>query len=33
VADASQDHYIGMLMEQAVTTGETMRSVRQPWAE
>ncbi|WP_127532914.1 Gfo/Idh/MocA family protein [Paenibacillus kobensis] len=33
VADASQDHYIGMLMEQAVKTGETVKSVRQVWAQ
>nr|WP_159882079.1 Gfo/Idh/MocA family oxidoreductase [Paenibacillus puerhi] len=31
--DASQDHYIGMLMEQAIRTGETVVSARQPWAE
>jgi hypothetical protein len=31
--DASQDHYIGMLIEQAIKSGETVVSVRQPWAE
>ncbi|MFH5182574.1 Gfo/Idh/MocA family protein [Paenibacillus sp. TAB 01] len=30
--DASQDHYIGMLIEQAIKTGETVRSEPQPWA-
>ncbi|WP_168123680.1 Gfo/Idh/MocA family oxidoreductase [Paenibacillus sp. HB172176] len=30
--EASQDHYIGMLIEQAVKSGETVRSERQPWA-
>ncbi|MEK3913348.1 Gfo/Idh/MocA family protein [Paenibacillus sp. FSL H7-0331] len=31
--EASQDHYIGMLIEQAIVSGETVVSVRQPWAE
>ncbi|MDF2960794.1 MAG: oxidoreductase domain protein [Paenibacillus sp.] len=31
--DASQDHYLGMLMEKAMESGETVTSVRQPWAE
>ncbi|MFC0330833.1 Gfo/Idh/MocA family protein [Paenibacillus sepulcri] len=31
--EASQDHYLGMLLEQAVLTGETVTSTRQPWAE
>ncbi|RKP51522.1 gfo/Idh/MocA family oxidoreductase [Cohnella endophytica] len=31
--EASQDHYIGMLIEQAIRSGETVVSVRQPWAE
>lgn len=31
--DASQDHYIGMLIEQAIRSGETVVSERQPWAE
>ncbi|NHN30464.1 Gfo/Idh/MocA family protein [Paenibacillus agricola] len=31
--EASQDHYIGMLIEQAVQSGETVVSVAQPWAE
>ncbi|HIW34464.1 MAG TPA: Gfo/Idh/MocA family oxidoreductase [Candidatus Paenibacillus intestinavium] len=30
--EASQDHYIGMLIEQAIKTGETVVSVMQPWA-
>lgn len=30
--DASQDHYIGMLIEQAIKSGETVVSARQPWA-
>ncbi len=31
--DASQDCYLGYLIEQAIRTGETVSSVRQPWAE
>ncbi|SER25762.1 Oxidoreductase family, NAD-binding Rossmann fold [Gracilibacillus ureilyticus] len=31
--EASQDHYIGMLMQQALETGEIVKSVKQPWAE
>jgi hypothetical protein len=31
--EASQDHYLGMLIEQAIQTGETVVSTRQPWAE
>ncbi|MGO4500787.1 Gfo/Idh/MocA family protein [Paenibacillus sp. 2RAB27] len=31
--EASQDHYIGMLIEQAIRTGETVVSTRQPWAD
>ncbi|MBD2843938.1 Gfo/Idh/MocA family oxidoreductase [Paenibacillus sp. IB182496] len=31
--EASQDQYIGLLIEQAVQTGETIRSTRQPWAD
>ncbi|MFC4808053.1 Gfo/Idh/MocA family protein [Paenibacillus sp. GCM10023250] len=30
--EASQDCYLGYLIEQAIQTGETVRSVRQPWA-
>jgi len=30
--EASQDHYIGMLMEKAIKTGETVVSERQIWA-
>jgi predicted dehydrogenase len=33
LADASQDHYIGLLIEQAIRSGETVVSVRQPWAD
>ncbi|MCZ8514499.1 Gfo/Idh/MocA family oxidoreductase [Paenibacillus filicis] len=33
LAEASQDHYLGLLIEQAIRTGETVKSVRQPWAE
>ncbi len=31
--EASQDTYIGLLIEQAIRTGETVVSQRQPWAE
>ena len=31
--EASQDHYLGMLMEEAITTGNTVKAVKQPWAE
>jgi predicted dehydrogenase len=31
--DASQDHYLGMLMEEAISTGEAVTAVRQPWAD
>ncbi|MGI3783023.1 MAG: Gfo/Idh/MocA family oxidoreductase [Janthinobacterium lividum] len=30
--EASQDHAVGMAIEQAVATGETVRVERQPWA-
>jgi len=30
--EASQDCYLGYLIEEAVRTGETVKSVRQPWA-
>lgn len=30
--DASQDHYLGMLIEKAIETGEPVTAVRQPWA-
>jgi hypothetical protein len=30
--EASQDHYLGMLLEQAIATGETVTAIRQPWA-
>ncbi|MFS0725237.1 Gfo/Idh/MocA family protein [Paenibacillus sp. 1P07SE] len=31
--DASQDTYIGLLIAEAIRTGETIRSTRQPWAD
>ncbi|TDG00933.1 Gfo/Idh/MocA family protein [Paenibacillus piri] len=31
--DASQDHYLGLLLAQAIETGETVTAVRQPWSE
>ncbi|MDF2960068.1 MAG: oxidoreductase domain protein [Paenibacillus sp.] len=30
--DASQDHYIGLMIEQAIVTGETVKTVIQAWA-
>lgn len=33
LAEASQDQYLGLLIEQAIRTGETVRSERQPWAD
>ncbi|NOJ58862.1 Gfo/Idh/MocA family oxidoreductase [Arthrobacter sp. 260] len=32
LAEASQDHYLQLLMRQAVATGEVVTSSRQPWA-
>lgn len=32
LAEASQDHYLGMLIEKAILTGETVASTRQRWA-
>ncbi|MEH3088394.1 MAG: Gfo/Idh/MocA family oxidoreductase [Microbacterium arborescens] len=32
LAEASQDHYLALLMQQAADTGETVRSSAQPWA-
>lgn len=32
LAEASQDHYLQLLMKQAIATGEAVTSVRQPWA-
>jgi hypothetical protein len=31
--DASQDHYLGMMIEQAIQTGETVTAVPQRWAK
>ncbi len=33
LAEASQDHYLGILMDRAAASGETVRSERQVWAE
>lgn len=33
LAEASQDHYLALLMQQAAETGETVRSRRQVWAD
>ncbi|NHN29989.1 Gfo/Idh/MocA family protein [Paenibacillus agricola] len=30
--EASQDHYLGLMIKQAITTGETVTTERQPWA-
>ncbi|GAB3597538.1 Gfo/Idh/MocA family protein [Microbacterium tumbae] len=32
LAEASQDHYLGMLVDEAAATGEVVRSHRQAWA-
>ena len=32
LAEASQDHYLGMLINQAAASGQAVRAVRQPWA-
>lgn len=32
LAEACQDHYLGMMIAQAVRTGETVRTEPQPWA-
>ncbi len=31
--EASQDYYLGMKMEEALTTGETIKTSRQPWVQ
>lgn len=31
--EASQDQYLGLMMEKAIRSSETVRTVRQPWAE
>jgi predicted dehydrogenase len=33
LAEALQDQYMGLLIEQAIQTGESVKAVRQPWAE
>ncbi|WP_445996747.1 Gfo/Idh/MocA family protein [Okibacterium fritillariae] len=33
LAEASQDHYLGILMHRAAETGDTIRSARQAWAD
>lgn len=33
LAEAAQDHYLGMAIDQAAKTGETLRTETQPWAE
>jgi len=30
--DASQDHYLGILMEESIRSGGTVRAVKQPWS-
>lgn len=30
--EACQDHYLGLMIEQAIVTGQRVRTVRQPWA-
>lgn len=31
--EASQDQYLGLMMEKAIRSSELVRTVRQPWAE
>jgi predicted dehydrogenase len=33
LADAAQDHYLGLMIDQAVKTGEKVIADRQPWAQ
>lgn len=33
LAEASQDHYLSLMIEQAVTSGDGVRTTTQPWAE
>ncbi|MFC0473028.1 Gfo/Idh/MocA family protein [Halalkalibacter kiskunsagensis] len=33
LAEASQDQYLGLMIEQAIRTGKTVKTVRQPWAD
>jgi hypothetical protein len=32
LAEAAQDQYLSLMMEQAVQSGQTVRTERQPWA-
>lgn len=33
LAEASQDHYLGIMIERAIQTSELVRTTRQPWVE
>jgi len=33
LAEASQDHYLGLMIKQAVATGTKVKTTRQPWAQ
>jgi hypothetical protein len=33
LAEASQDHYINLMIDQALKSGETVQTLTQPWAE
>ncbi|MGO4272003.1 hypothetical protein AB4Z22_19550 [Paenibacillus sp. TAF58] len=32
LAEAAQDHYLGMMITQAVKSGETVQTTKQSWA-